>query len=299
MANEEYNDQSGEHEEEYHYTDEQPEYDLSTEKQAEKPAAAASRVTIKSLGERIRQNKRIVFGVVAFLFLLGIVYRMLVPVTSTTGSSEITQTATQTNAQPKKITQTVTTTHVAPTQPQPSRDEIAKLSTAAAMQPESSQVSPSADLIKQLTDRVSSLEQQNTAIMNLLQTQFVQKISDADTQRSQMRTQMKELELHVEAMESAFHQLTKLIPSSTPAMPSHGPQTAEASQAVTGYTVQAIIPGRAWLKSDSGEVLTVADGDSLKGVGRITRIDPYDGVVTIDTGKKIITLTYGMSEDQV
>ena len=59
------------------------------------------------------------------------------------------------------------------------------------------------------------------------------------------------------------------------------------------YSVQAIIPGRAWLKSEAGDTVTVAEGDMLKGLGRITKIDPYDGVVEIDTGNKIISLSYG------
>lgn len=59
------------------------------------------------------------------------------------------------------------------------------------------------------------------------------------------------------------------------------------------YTVQAIIPGRAWLKSETGETVTVAEGDVLKNYGRVTKIDPYDGVVDIDTGNKMITLSYG------
>jgi hypothetical protein len=63
------------------------------------------------------------------------------------------------------------------------------------------------------------------------------------------------------------------------------------------YTVQAIIPGRAWLKSDSGETVTVAEGDTLRGYGRVVKIDPYDGVVAIDIGGKIISLSYGVTAE--
>jgi hypothetical protein len=59
------------------------------------------------------------------------------------------------------------------------------------------------------------------------------------------------------------------------------------------YSVQAIIPGRAWLKSDNGETITVAEGDIIKGIGRVTRIDPYDGVVEINLGKRTVALSYG------
>ena len=67
------------------------------------------------------------------------------------------------------------------------------------------------------------------------------------------------------------------------------------AQPKIAYAVQAIIPGRAWLKSDAGDTVTVAEGDILKGFGRITKIDPYDGIVNIDTGNKVITLSYGVN----
>jgi hypothetical protein len=31
----------------------------------------------------------------------------------------------------------------------------------------------------------------------------------------------------------------------------------------------------------------------VRGLGRVTKIDPYDGVVEINTGNKIISLSYG------
>jgi len=64
-----------------------------------------------------------------------------------------------------------------------------------------------------------------------------------------------------------------------------------------GYSVQAIIPGRAWLKSESGDTVTVAEGDILRNYGRITKIDPYDGIVEIDTGSKTIALSYGLDAE--
>ena len=59
------------------------------------------------------------------------------------------------------------------------------------------------------------------------------------------------------------------------------------------YNVQAIIPGRAWLRSNTGDTITVAEGDELKGVGRVTKIDPYDGVVVIEVRGKSVSLSYG------
>ena len=59
------------------------------------------------------------------------------------------------------------------------------------------------------------------------------------------------------------------------------------------YTVQAIIPGRAWLRAKNGDTVTVAEGDDIKGIGRVTKIDPYDGVVEVNVQGRSVSLTYG------
>jgi hypothetical protein len=164
------------------------------------------------------------------------------------------------------------------------------------------------DTTKALPDRVTTLEQQNLAMMNLLQTQYAQKIADYEMQNAQMHTQIQELNTRIAGMEVAFHQLTKILrgmntnkpySQSSDGMSSDTMRITSSSTSTSRviYTVQAIIPGRAWLKSDSGDTVTVAEGDVLKDLGKITKIDPYDGIVNIDTGKKVITLSYGTGGD--
>lgn len=155
----------------------------------------------------------------------------------------------------------------------------------------------------QIKDRITALEQQNTAMMNLLQTEYAQKIADTETQANAVRGKMDELTKRVNRMEASLTQITQLLQGvgrsqSIDAMggaPVSIPSTAARSaEPRMTYSVQAIIPGRAWLKSESGDTVTVAEGDYLKKYGRVTKIDPYDGVVAIDTGSKVITLSYGV-----
>ncbi len=47
--------------------------------------------------------------------------------------------------------------------------------------------------------------------------------------------------------------------------------------------VQAAIPGRAWLLSDAGELISVARGDDVPGYGRVLNIDPVAGTVTMSS----------------
>ncbi len=156
-----------------------------------------------------------------------------------------------------------------------------------------------------VTDRVKAVEDHNAAIMNLLQTEYAQKMSELEMQSNLVRGKMDEMAKRVNRIESSLNQITQLLqqnaPSanksqatnmeSTPMMP-----VRSAVPRVT-YSVQAIIPGRAWLKADTGDTVTVAEGDTLRDYGRIAKIDPYDGVVEIDTGNKIIALSYGMNAE--
>lgn len=50
------------------------------------------------------------------------------------------------------------------------------------------------------------------------------------------------------------------------------------------YTVHAIIPGRAWLKSSSGNIITVAEGDSVGDYGTVAVIDAANNLVRTSSG---------------
>jgi len=50
------------------------------------------------------------------------------------------------------------------------------------------------------------------------------------------------------------------------------------------YQVHAVIPGRAWLKSTKGTIITVAEGDSLGNYGKVLVIDAAHGLVLTSSG---------------
>ena len=55
-------------------------------------------------------------------------------------------------------------------------------------------------------------------------------------------------------------------------------------QARKQYSIQAIISGRAWLKTQQGNVITVTQGDIVPGYGEVTDIDVDNGVVRTGSG---------------
>ncbi len=50
------------------------------------------------------------------------------------------------------------------------------------------------------------------------------------------------------------------------------------------YVVHAVIPGRAWLKSSAGQIITVTEGDSLGDYGKIALIDASNNIVRTSSG---------------
>lgn len=62
-------------------------------------------------------------------------------------------------------------------------------------------------------------------------------------------------------------------------------KTAQPINAASAsYTVHAIIPGRAWLKSSSGQIITVTEGDKIGDYGTVAAIDSANGIVRTSSG---------------
>lgn len=144
---------------------------------------------------------------------------------------------------------------------------------------------------------LATLTAESEKLMGQLQAQYNQQVNEFTNQNKALQDQVQALTARVSVMESQLNQLVQALTrqhqNSSMVAPAATPMQPQAVEAKIAYNVQAIIPGRAWLKSDNGETLTVAEGDIIKGVGRVTKIDPYDGLVEINTGNKAVSLSYG------
>lgn len=363
---EEYYEEEGE----YHFSDDQVNYDVEPEAPKAQPASPFNK---EALLAKFNQHRRKILGAVSFLVLIGVVYKILIP-SSTSPATEFNQTAVATKVTKPTVTKTTTVVSQSVTPPaatasgarspavenkpatpvavqQPNQVPATSVATqqnqipAAAVAitppaPTNSQVNtvrpsptsvpgslatqtsagppatisppmqeatnptntaPAPVMDVQAKERIIALEQQSAAIMNLLQTEYAQKMADTETQTNALRGKMEELTKRINHMEASLNQIAQLLQGVSKSqasgvmgggtVPNLPPRAAEPRMI---YNVQAIIPGRAWLKSEAGDTVTVAEGDYLKGYGRVTKIDPYDGIVGIDTGNKIINLSYGV-----
>jgi intracellular multiplication protein IcmG len=149
-------------------------------------------------------------------------------------------------------------------------------------------------------EKIAAVSANSERLVGQLQGQYTQQYNEFSNQTRAVQDQIQALTARVSVIESQLNQLIQALTKRNAGASLNAPTRLEqpqtqATEAKIAYNVQAIIPGRAWLKSDSGETLTVAEGDSIKGVGRVTKIDPYDGVVEINTGNKSVSLSYGES----
>jgi intracellular multiplication protein IcmG len=145
--------------------------------------------------------------------------------------------------------------------------------------------------------KIAALEADSSKLISQMQSDYVQKLNDFATQNKALQDQVQTLNSRMATMETQLNQLVQALthqnqsersePAAVPGMEEAAPEHR------ISYNVQAIIPGRAWLRSDNGETVTVAEGDVVKSLGRVMKIDPYDGVVEINTGSKTVSLSYG------
>jgi hypothetical protein len=151
-----------------------------------------------------------------------------------------------------------------------------------------------------IEDKSAALTATSQQAIAQIQSQYTQQFNEFAAQNKSLQGQVQSLSTRVVEMEAQINQMVQILtrrnnnPGSS--MNNQVPppiQQVRSPDVKIEYNVQAIIPGRAWLKSENGETLTVAEGDVIRDVGRVTKIDPYDGVVEISTGTKAVSLSYG------
>lgn len=128
-----------------------------------------------------------------------------------------------------------------------------------------------------LTEALTSIQQQNQLL--------TQKLSELSSRVVGLEAVLSESNQAVPAASSA--------PMATPKtmeMPASSPlsqQTQPAMPEVPQYTVEAVVPQRAWIQKGDGSTMTVTIGEALPGLGAVVAIDPYSGNVTTASGTVI------------
>jgi intracellular multiplication protein IcmG len=355
MVHERDDEYEGQEDGEYHFSDDQANYEMEPEitVKTAAPAQPKSALPPKPGGKSF---KRPVIGILVFIFVIFLAFKIISP-SSNAPATDITQNTTSTPTRslvthkPVEKTTVVTTTTTIPAKsaapatpvqvPMPAAAPVTTVTTVSApafvpqtqtpamttmptqqtvttVQPSMNPApveAPSAQTSNAI-DKLISLQDQNTKLVTQLQSESAQKIAEYEQQNNEMQGKIQDMTLRINALEATLQRLTKLLQDSKGDRGMSAPNSGTRAELTPDnavpvviarppvssgprqiYTVQAIIPGRAWLKNDSGETVTVAEGDIIKNYGKIIKIDPYDGVVQIDTAGKIITLSYGAGSE--
>lgn len=181
------------------------------------------------------------------------------------------------------------------------QDNSALLSIETETKKPKGQLEVDVDLAKQL----KMLAQQNTSLagrVQVLETQLSQTASQLATYQSQAAQAQANADGLTKTISSVEEQMTQinnalqtLVSASKPSASSNvrSMDTSPTIARASSYYVQAIIPGRAWLKANNGQIITVALGDGIPGFGNVTIIDPQNGFVRTDAG---ITINYAIDQ---
>ena len=350
MVNE--NDEKNENpeESEYHFSDDEINFDDDID--SPKPATAVTE-SKGNIFTRLSSSKRMIISLVVFLILVFIVYKMVTPTSTTAINTDIapvpvsqmqasppaTQVQMTTNVAPPATTTTVTKTAPAvsvPTSQPVVSAPVTTASTTTVSLPPPGGMPPAPVTYTQTTStapttqpnttvttttgpqmppvipvtsaqpysypaptvqavatesKLANLSAQTNAVVAQLEANYNQKLTEYNLQNKALQDRVDALAAKVGLMETQFNQLIQVLTRNPPV--NETPTVSKSNDDSIPYTVQAIIPGRAWLKSTNGETLTITEGDMIKEVGRVSKIDPYDGIVEINTGTKVISLSYG------
>ncbi len=116
--------------------------------------------------------------------------------------------------------------------------------------------------------------------------QALQKMEDIDeklSRLSDLQRGMRSLDTEMRAIKSDIEQQTTIVGEQQREI-NHSLATARMQQDTPPkIVVQATIPGRAWLRSETGELLTVIPGDDIPGYGRVISIDAATGTVVMSS----------------
>ena len=324
MLNDQGDKYEGHEDGEYHFSDEET---VSYEVDNDPSKAATNSTGGERFMNKVTRSKRMLISLGVFLVLVFVVYKMVSPTTENVAVGDIaavsnipTRPMTQQPQQPQQ--QSPVAVAPQPAQQQAVADVRQAPEQQAMMAPEQQpmQTAPVAQptnmMPQQVTENIpvptqasgypanvpvvgqvpTSAPITNEQVINQMQNEYEQRANEYANQNKALQDQLQALSSRVAMMET---QMTQMVQALTSRQSQTAMETAPAQPPVVepaprvAYSVQAIIPGRAWLRSDNGETVTVAEGDMVKQLGRVTKIDPYDGVVEVSTGNKMISLSYG------
>lgn len=134
---------------------------------------------------------------------------------------------------------------------------------------------------------------QQLAALQMAQQNLRRDIDALNNQVTGMSSQLTELSTKIAQLTTSMSNLASTVESQAQktqalmAKPKAVKPVAYKPRTVMTYSIQAIIPGRAWLIASNGSTITVREGTLIPGYGAVKLVDPAQGQVLTSTGKVI------------
>lgn len=159
-------------------------------------------------------------------------------------------------------------------------DPFASMNNTASSMVSRSTVDPK--LSQKLTDLQSSSRQASTNIRGLRSS-----VSKLDGSLNELNTKLGQMNANIALLAQELQSQQQVIASLKKKVKK--PQKSKkVYRKPKIFHIQAIIPGRAWLKTPEGkETVTVVEGTMIRGYGRVKIIDPHQGNVVFSSGKVV------------
>ena len=281
-------------EEEFHITDEdidrelaameidqssQPSEDISSDPAIEKPVAKDRFAALK----RLKRKHWIIVVIIVIILLFGLL-KFVGGHQPEASFAQIT---------PAPVTSTTSGLNT--------KKQVADV-TKAVLEPNASTPSASAPLLPAPTlsapvsTPVSAMAKTDLTAVTKNDTQLTQVLEAIQQQNQMLTQQLTALSSRVVGLESTLtqsnqaveglsQQMGTLKKADMPTTPL--PHLAQSVPTGPQYTVEAVVPQRAWLQAGDGSTITVMIGDDIPGLGAVVSIDPYSGNVTTASGTVI------------
>lgn len=223
-------------------------------------------------------KKRVFLAIIAVIIVVFVGYRLLHSVSSKKEISKV-------SAIPSAVKTTKEAKLTAAVVPRMTPTAITKKTSPAVtkdiIQLQQQHVAAMKELKKQQSDAQASLQGVN------------QKISSIDEQINNLQNLTKNMASQVKEVQQAQKKQQQIHQAVVARRARARAARISRLRREKSYFVQAVIPGRAWLRGADGSAITITKGDKIPGYGQVVAIDPYSGTVTMSSG---IKLRYGIND---
>lgn len=150
------------------------------------------------------------------------------------------------------------------------------------------------DMVKTHTDEISSLDVRVTKLEDAMKAQQEKMAALEEAKKEAAKPAVKPVVKKKATVKKSTRSASKnsvhIVSSDAPRKAVRSSSSSSSHKSVSsngshGYTIQAVLPGRAWVKNPNGTTSTYSIGDTLPTGNKVGKIDP-DGGVFDSTGKR-------------